>query len=304
MNFDNVEEFIIFEAIVGSRLYGVNTDDSDYDYRGVCIPPMEVLLNPFQGFEQKDSGFKEEDRTIFALGKFMKLCADNNPNIIELLFVPQQNMVFKTPIWDKIIKNKDLFISKKSKFSFTGYAISQLKRIERHRKWLLDPPKEEPTRKMFGLKGNKNISNAWRTIAKTELKLNLMKEEFHDEYKAEVAYSNAKEIWDKYASWRKGRNPKRKEMEKKWGFDCKHASHLFRLMTEGKELLLTGNITFPLPNADFILDVKDGRYKYDEVLEMAKDMESEFEIWYEESTLPKSADREKLAKLYYEIVLG
>ena len=174
MDFDNVEKYIIFEAITGSQLYGLATPESDTDYRGVCVPPLEVLLNPFQGFEQKDSGFKEEDRAIFALGKFMKLCADNNPNIIELLFIPQQSMVFKTPAWDKIIQNKDLFISKKAKHTFTGYAFSQLKRIERHRKWFVDPPKKMPTREMFGLGGNKIVSNTWINVMKETINQDLM----------------------------------------------------------------------------------------------------------------------------------
>ena len=73
MEFD-VEGNRIFEAIVGSRLYGTQTPESDYDYRGVCIPPMKVLLDPFSGFEQQDKGFKEEDRTIYNLSKFFKIC--------------------------------------------------------------------------------------------------------------------------------------------------------------------------------------------------------------------------------------
>ena len=85
MNFD-VEKTRIFECVTGSRLYGTYTPESDYDYRGVCIPPMEILLHPFMNFDQKDSGFEEEDRAIYSLPKFFKICADSNPNIIELLF--------------------------------------------------------------------------------------------------------------------------------------------------------------------------------------------------------------------------
>ena len=105
MNFD-VEKHKIFECISGSRLYGLNKPNSDFDYRGVVIPPMEVLLNPFENFEQKDKGFEEEDRTLYALGKFFKLCADANPNIVELLFVPQSHILFKTPHWNLILQNK------------------------------------------------------------------------------------------------------------------------------------------------------------------------------------------------------
>ena len=118
------EKYKIFECITGSRLYGTNTFDSDYDYRGVVIPPMNVLLDPFIRFDQKDSGFEEEDRCLYALAKFMKLCADANPNIIELIFVPDSNILFKNEKWDNLIAHKDLFLSKKVKFTFSGYAMS------------------------------------------------------------------------------------------------------------------------------------------------------------------------------------
>jgi hypothetical protein len=105
-DFDPIE-CRIFEAVVGSNLYGTATPESDMDYRGVCIPPMNVLLNPFMPFEQKDSGFEEEDRAIYALGKFLKTCADANPNIIELLFIPESKIIYNTKYWDKI--GEDLF---------------------------------------------------------------------------------------------------------------------------------------------------------------------------------------------------
>jgi len=305
MNFDSIENYIIFEFISGSHLYGLNTLESDVDYRGVCIPPLEILLDPYNSFKQKDSGFKEEDRTIYALKQFMRLCADNNPNIIEFLFVPEKSTVTKLSIWDKIVESKHLFLSKNIKYRFTGYAFSQLKRIQNHRKWLINPPTEEPTREMFGLKdGDKIISNAWIRIMKESLNFNLMKEEYLNKYKAEVDYKNAREQWDNYIAWKKGRNPKRKVLEEKWGYDTKHASHLFRLMIEGKELLLTGNLTFPLVEAEEIRAIKNGKYEYDEMLDLAKNMESNFENWYAESILPKVPDRKALTELYLSIIIN
>jgi hypothetical protein len=109
----NPEEHMIFNGVVGSRLYGTNTEDSDWDYRGICVPTFDVLLDPFNNFEQKDSGFEEEDRVIYALGKFMNLCANNNPNITEILFIPESRTLLKTKQWDLILENKELFVSKK-----------------------------------------------------------------------------------------------------------------------------------------------------------------------------------------------
>jgi hypothetical protein len=302
MNFD-VEKCRIFEAITGSRLYGLANEFSDTDYRGVCLPPLEVLLNPFESFDQKDSGFEEADRVIYSLPKFMKLCADGNPNIIELLFIPKQNIVYKSRIWDKILRNKQYFISKKVKHTFTGYAFAQLKRIERHRQWLLNPVSKLPDRSEFGLPEMPEFG-----FEKLQNVLHAPKETIRDEYREyaskEMAYRDKKEDYDQYQSWFKTRNPDRFILEQKFGYDTKHASHLFRLMTEGKELLLTGNITFPLPNAEEILAIKNGSYSYGAMIEVAKSMEKDFETWYEMSTLPFSSDKKALTDLYFDVILS
>lgn len=54
-NFDvkMIEQWRIMEVITGSQLYGLATPESDTDYRGVCLPPMSILLNPFENFDQK-----------------------------------------------------------------------------------------------------------------------------------------------------------------------------------------------------------------------------------------------------------
>jgi predicted nucleotidyltransferase len=38
-----LKDNIIFLHVHGSRLYGTNSDTSDWDFRGVCIAPKEIL---------------------------------------------------------------------------------------------------------------------------------------------------------------------------------------------------------------------------------------------------------------------
>lgn len=300
MNFD-LEKSLIFECISGSRLYGLDTEESDYDYRGVCIPPMDVMLDPFQNFEQADK-FEDEDRTIYSLGKYLSLCADNNPNIVELLFVPVSHEIYSRPEWKEVVRNKDLFLSKNIKHRFTGFAVSQKKRMISHRQWLVHAPKNKPTRQEYGLSDKKKLSSVMISAINSGLDLKLLKDEYVEEYSKEISYASAKKLWDNYMSWKSGRNPKRKELEEKFGYDTKLASHLFRIMLEGKELLLDGTITFPLKEKEFIFDVKNGKYTYDEVIEMATEMENDFEKWYEQSPLPSKPDRNKIKELYFKIL--
>ena len=300
MNFDP-QKHLVFEGIVGSRLYGTDTPESDLDIRGVCAPPMEVLLDPFTGFDQKDSGFEEEDKVIYALGKFFKLCADNNPNIVELLFVPKEYTTTTSSVWEKILENKNLFLSKKSRHTFSGYAVSQLHKMQRHREWFLNPPKEKPTREMFGLPNTPLVSGDGLN-ALSNISPSLYAPEYADEIKREIKYKDAKRRWDNYATWQKERNPKRKGFEEGFGYDTKSASHLMRLIWEGRELLLTGNIKFPLDYADEVRAIKNGKYTYEEIIEMASGADKSFNEWGKESILPFGSNKDKLKELYLEII--
>jgi len=213
------EDYLIFECIVGSRLYGTNTENSDTDFRGVCKTPLEAVLDLFQGFEQKDGGFEEKDRTIYDLGKFMRLCADANPNIIEMLFIPSSHILMSTPAWDRLIENKGLFLSKKAKYTFSGYAISQLNDIKNHRQWFINPPKEKPTRKMFGLTDSPKVSGE-NIQAVANIKFEYLRADVADELRRELEYREEKRKWDNYVSWRDNRNPERRRLEELYGYDC------------------------------------------------------------------------------------
>lgn len=294
-------EHLLFECITGSRLYGTATKDSDTDYRGVCLPPMSVLLDPFMKFNVKDS-FENEDKAIYDLGKFMNLCADMNPNIVELLFVPKEFTLYTTSEWKTITDNRHLFLSKNAKHRFLGYAFSQLEAIKRHREWFINPPDHEPTRAEFGLGEMPSYSMEWLNSMKHTMNFDLLKDEFVDEVRREWSFRDSHKHWENYQMWQKNRNPARKGTEEKFGYDTKYASHLFRLISEGRELLQTGFITLPLPNAAWLLDIKSGVYSYEEILKMAADFEKEFDSLYKSSPLPHSPDRNALKELYLQIV--
>jgi hypothetical protein len=50
-----------------------------------------------------------------------------------------------------LLAARDLFLTKRVRHTFSGYAASQLKRIRVHNRWLRSPPTEQPTRAAFGL---------------------------------------------------------------------------------------------------------------------------------------------------------
>ena len=88
----------------------------------------------------------------------MGLAADCNPNILEVLWVDEYDILYISDVGRMIRNCRELFLSQKAKHTFSGYAISQLKRIKTHRKWLLDPPKAPPSRADFDLPERRIIS--------------------------------------------------------------------------------------------------------------------------------------------------
>ena len=289
---------IIFETLAGSHLYGTSTPDSDMDSRGVCVVPINDMLDPFQNFEQFEDNV-EKDRTIFNLPKFFQLASKANPNIIELLYAPKESLVTLTSQGKLLLDNVTLFASQLARQTFIGYSYSQLKRINLHREWLLNPPSKKPLRKDFGLPemshfGLERIDNLIHAPVDT------IKDEWREYALAEQSYRSAKQYWDNYENWMKNRNPKRFEIEKKYGFDSKHALHLYRLLTEGLEFLTTGRIIFPRPDRGVLLDIRNGVYSYDELMKMTSDFEDK--INNVQSSLPKKPNINKLKELYYEIL--
>lgn len=129
MDQKQVEKDTIFLTLTGSRVYGTSNENSDWDYRGVCIPsnPIYYIGAGWRKFEHYE--YPEGDKIIYDLRKFIKLAASGNPNILELLFIPSKYWVEAGPIWKELVKRRDWFLSKQVKGPFYGFATSQYKKI-------------------------------------------------------------------------------------------------------------------------------------------------------------------------------
>jgi len=156
MTYAPTDNDLIFKAISGSTLYGLSGPDSDVDYRGCIVPPLKAILSPFKRFETKVS-HDGDDEEIHSLEKIINLASQCNPNVIELLFVPDKYVVRTSPAWKVIQDNRDGFLSREAEFRFKGYAIGQIIKNDRHRRYLLNPPDHKPIREEFGLISGREI---------------------------------------------------------------------------------------------------------------------------------------------------
>ncbi len=338
---------VIFECTAGSHLYGTNTDLSDTDIRGVFIPTKEYFFGMNKSVEQYED--KKNDIVYYDIRKFLSLASDCNPNIIELLFVPPKNISCMTNIWVMIEENKHLFLSTRARWTFSGYAMSQLHRIRKHRNWLLNPPESEPNRTDFDLPEHQKLVRdeqigAFNKLLSMYLEQIQMFHPLRDQIEAmqekrdnrdyismiqsledkmdaetiksimpinenlmvalekEKAYEKAFRHWKQYQNWKKNRNPARAELEDKYGYDTKHGAHLYRLLTQGEELLTKHTISLPRPDAELLLEIRNGKYSYDELLELIGNVDEHFDTLYKTSTLPRKSDIVKIDELCVNIV--
>ncbi|MBF8149194.1 nucleotidyltransferase domain-containing protein [Winogradskyella sp. F6397] len=129
---------IIFESISGSRAYGLDTATSDTDIRGVFILPKEEFYSlNYVGQINNETN----DIAYYELNKFVELLLKNNPNIMELLNVPEECVLYKHPIFDSI--KKEDFLSKLCKNTFANYAFTQIKKARGLNKKIVNPVDKE-----------------------------------------------------------------------------------------------------------------------------------------------------------------
>lgn len=320
MNINEVKKYIILEAISGSHAYGMNTPESDIDYKGICLIPDRKLFYGKQVFEQQDNGWTNDkgepiDKVIFHLPKFLSLASQANPNIIELLYTDPQFIISINDIGQKLIDNRELFLSKKARHTFSGYAFSQLMRIKHHRKWIISPP-IKPTHDEYrhrhiidvGPLGSEEFDNKTRIVGLTKVWGNGSEADGYDWYKLEVekydrnGYESAKKEWDNYTSWKNNRNEARAELEAKYQLDTKHAAHLVRLLRLGYEILTEGKCVVLRPDAKELLAIRNGEWSYDKIVAYAEEMDAKLKDAEEKSTLPWGADFNKIEELQMELI--
>lgn len=121
------EEHIVFECVVGSRAYGLETAESDTDRRGVYQAPARLLWSLYGAPEQFEDHASQTCH--WELRKFLVMALKANPNVLECLYSPLVTRL--TPVGETLRARRDLFLSQLIFQTFNGYALSQFKLIER-----------------------------------------------------------------------------------------------------------------------------------------------------------------------------
>ena len=222
----------------GSIAHGTAGDVlDDVDVVGVFIAPEEHYfgLSSFEHVERIGVNDKY-DFALFEIRKYFRLLLKSNPNVLSLLWLPENLYIVKYNWGKRIVQNRDIFISKHAHKSFGGYAFGQLRRMTH------------------------GCTNQ--------------------------AYQGKK----------------RRERFEKFGYDCKNASHLIRLLKMGIEVLSTGEINVARHDAKLLREIKLGEWKLEQVEKEARRLGGLLDEALVRSKLPDKPDFAKAEKLLIEIL--
>jgi len=122
----NLEQFIIYRCVVGSRAYGLDHDESDTDRRGIYLAPADLQWSLYGTPEQFEDNATQS--CYWELQKFLTMALKANPNILECLYSPLVEQV--TPLGEELVAARQGFLSQMIFQTFNGYAMSQFKKIE------------------------------------------------------------------------------------------------------------------------------------------------------------------------------
>jgi hypothetical protein len=118
---------IAYSAIVGSRAYGLDQDDSDVDRRGFYIPSADLHFSLCGVPEQL---VHDDDQLCYwEIEKFLHLALKANPTVLETLFSPAVEIA--TSRAHELLAERHRFLSRRAYQTFLGYADTQFNKMQR-----------------------------------------------------------------------------------------------------------------------------------------------------------------------------
>lgn len=307
MDTELVNRYTILEAKHGSQAYGTNLPTSDLDTKGVCIIPDLRFWFGMQTFEQKDSGWGS-DKVIYHLPKFLKIAGECNPNILEILFVEDQDILKMTPLGKRLRDSRQLFLSKKAKFTFSGYAHSELQKVKLRKKWMDNAPDHQPQEQEFKLRKKIDVGPLGTQLGSNTKIVKIETTERPDWFVLDVesfdklGHEQAIKNYQSFRDWVTNRSPVKFEREQKFGFESKNAMHLVRLLRMGLEILTLGEVRVKRPDAQELLEIRNGNWTLDKIISYSEDLQLQLDEAYEKSSLPFTADWKAIEDLQIELV--
>lgn len=266
----------------------------DKDVMGIYIGPLEHYL----GFGRRDVYEQWEgewDCVFYELRKFIGLLLNCNPNVLSLLWLKPNGIIYETSLGARLREQRDLFVTKHAYHSFSGYAHAQFKKMisfNQEAQALMQKLEEELI--AFGISPDScDAGHSLRSL---------------DAQPFVGATTEMMEVVKRYRGERRRyysggyMGEKRRELVRRIGYDAKNAAHLIRLLRMGIEFLTEGTMHVERADAPELLDIKRGEWTLDRVKSEAERLFQLSQEAYVRSSLPAEPDRERAELLCVQMI--
>ncbi|MFG1946910.1 DNA polymerase beta superfamily protein [Nonomuraea sp. NPDC048826] len=116
---------LILSVVTGSRAYGLETEQSDTDRRGVFVAPTEAFWRLDKPPTHRDGPLPEQ--FSWEVERFCALALQANPTVLECLWSPLVELV--TPAGRRLLDLRGAFLSSRVHETFARYADAQFRRL-------------------------------------------------------------------------------------------------------------------------------------------------------------------------------
>lgn len=299
---------IILLALGGSHAYGMDTEASDLDCRGISLnSKKEILL----GIDFEQVVDTDTDTTVYSFNKMIELLCKSNPNVIEQLGCIPEHYLVITDIGHELIENRKMFLSQICIHTFGNYANSQLRRLENKSARLVGQKQNEK----YILKSIKNarydFKNRYFPTDPSNIEL-YIDDSDREGYESEI-YMNIhlkhyplrdwSGMWNEMKSIVSSYNKIGKRNEKAISHDKlgKHMAHLLRLYMMCIDILEKEEIiTYRSDEHDLLMSIRNGKFLDEnrqptsEFYDLLNEYEKRFEYAKANTSLPEVPDYKRI----------
>ena len=315
----------------GSHLYGTSTEFSDVDWKSVHVPDAKDILlqraSAVTGVRLKDREGERNrpgdvDDESYALHRWLQLLAEGQTVAVDMMFAPDWAIDgTPSPVWRSIQANKDRLLTKKSA-AFVGYCRTQANKYgikgsrvaaaKRATEFFAQYLGHASDCRVGEIVFPETLFDEHTKIVQGEARpmdsVGVIRcETFFECCNRKVSFGNTVKVAHEiYSRIYENYGARARLAESNEGVDWKALSHAVRVGWEARELLITGGITFPIPNAKYLVDVKMGHVPYNDVAGQIEFLLTEVERCAAVSSLRDEPDRafidDLIADVYGEAV--
>lgn len=289
---------IIAETLFGSHLYGLNTPDSDHDYKGVILPTSrEILLGKSKyhssfttgGANTKNTN-ADIDKSYYTLSYFIELACKGDTTAVDMLHASPDKVLKTSDIWNYLQDNRSKFYTKNMK-AYVGYCRKQAAKYGIKGSRLGELERAINTLNKYS--DNDIMKSVWIEPSdvinwidyKGNKYLEICGSKFQDNLKISYAKQTLEQIFSQY-----GERTRLAKLNQ--SIDWKALSHAFRAGYQTLHILKDGGFEYPLTESPYLMQVKRGELNFLDVELELTDLVNQINLASTASNLPNDVDQE------------